>query len=352
MPLITITGFPSSGKTTRTKQLKKMLRRFTVEPVVEIKLENLFESQEVIDPMQRFFNPQSSSVDDSVAEELDENTFGDLSLESIEYKGRRYQIVVLNDESLHIDTKLYENSYSEKQARGLLLSAVERHLTPDTIVICDSLNYIKGFRYQLYCVAKAVGTPWCVLHVATPQYMAKGWNTKYNDDLFENLVFRYEEPIASNRWDAPLFTLVPSKCTYSAELPLNTVDHAPLLNVCDFVFNGEIKNPNFSTVIKPVSDSNYLQLINKTTLKVIKDVLKISNVMPGAEVKLYIDIDTEFIMPLKLSRPKLKDLQRSFVNLRTISGSNLADIRNEDEMNIRRLFLEFLNQSLEHSLED
>jgi protein KTI12 len=51
----------------------------------------------------------------------------------------------------------------EKKARGALLSAVERLLNRDTIVIADALNYVKGFRYQLYCVARAVSTPHCTV---------------------------------------------------------------------------------------------------------------------------------------------------------------------------------------------
>ena len=51
----------------------------------------------------------------------------------------------------------------EKKARGAMLSAVERLLTRDDIVIADGMNYIKGFRYQLYCVARGISTPHCVV---------------------------------------------------------------------------------------------------------------------------------------------------------------------------------------------
>lgn len=36
-------------------------------------------------------------------------------------------------------------------------------LGKDSIVIADGLNYIKGFRYQLYCESKASETPSCVV---------------------------------------------------------------------------------------------------------------------------------------------------------------------------------------------
>lgn len=44
----------------------------------------------------------------------------------------------------------------EKPQRGALFSAVQRNLNSDTIVIADGLNYIKGFRYQMYCLAREV----------------------------------------------------------------------------------------------------------------------------------------------------------------------------------------------------
>jgi len=31
---------------------------------------------------------------------------------------------------------------------------MQRVLTKDTIVIVDGLNYIKGYRYQMYCAAR------------------------------------------------------------------------------------------------------------------------------------------------------------------------------------------------------
>jgi protein KTI12 len=38
-----------------------------------------------------------------------------------------------------------------------LLSATIRSLASNRITICDSMNYIKGYRYQLYCAAKEAG---------------------------------------------------------------------------------------------------------------------------------------------------------------------------------------------------
>jgi protein KTI12 len=52
------------------------------------------------------------------------------------------------------DGRLTSASLSEKPGRGNLFTNVTRNLGPDKIVVCDSLNYIKGFRYQMYCAAR------------------------------------------------------------------------------------------------------------------------------------------------------------------------------------------------------
>lgn len=70
---------------------------------------------------------------------------------------------LVNTETLHIPREVYRDARSEKEARATEYSAVKRLLGPDDIVIADGLNYIKGFRYQLFCEAKALQTPSCVV---------------------------------------------------------------------------------------------------------------------------------------------------------------------------------------------
>lgn len=46
--------------------------------------------------------------------------------------------------NLSIDSHPHLDSTEEKNTRGLIKAAVDRNLTTNTIVICDSLNYIKA----------------------------------------------------------------------------------------------------------------------------------------------------------------------------------------------------------------
>ena len=46
-------------------------------------------------------------------------------------------------------------------------SNVEKFLGPERIVILDSMNYIKGYRYELYCLARNAMTTLCLVYCDT-----------------------------------------------------------------------------------------------------------------------------------------------------------------------------------------
>jgi len=56
-----------------------------------------------------------------------------------------------------------EASLAEKPGRANLFSNLTRNLGPESVVICDSLNYIKGFRYQMYCAAREAHARVCTV---------------------------------------------------------------------------------------------------------------------------------------------------------------------------------------------
>lgn len=73
------------------------------------------------------------------------------------------------------DVELTPDSRSEKPARAALFTAATRSLTPSTITILDSANYIKGFRYQLYCAAREAGVRVTTVHPVAPPEKCTEW---------------------------------------------------------------------------------------------------------------------------------------------------------------------------------
>lgn len=87
------------------------------------------------------------------------------------------KVEVINEERLNISkSEGYKSSAKEKDVRGSLKSAVDHVLNADTYVIIDSMNYIKGYRYELYCMARTARTTHCVVWVACSEQCSRNVN--------------------------------------------------------------------------------------------------------------------------------------------------------------------------------
>jgi protein KTI12 len=194
-------------------------------------------------------------------------------------------------------------------------------------VILDHANYIKGWRYQLYCEAKAVRTPHCVVHVGTPIEKAReinegrlaarkegkeGGEAAYEPENWENLVFRYEEPNAMARWDAPLFTVL-----WDDELPPGELIWDALIGS----ENGGKKTvrPNQATVLKKVSGEDYLYELDRSTQAILNRILEWAKDHPGeGGGEVNVGEGEELVVELSakpVGLPALQRLRRQFISL-------------------------------------
>ena len=194
-------------------------------------------------------------------------------------------------------------------------------------MILDHANYIKGWRYQLYCEAKAVRTPHCVVHVGTPIEKAReinegrlaarkegkeGGEAAYEPENWENLVFRYEEPNAMARWDAPLFTVL-----WDDELPPGELIWDALIGS----ENGGKKTvrPNQATVLKKVSGEDYLYELDRSTQAILNRILEWAKDHPGeGGGEVNVGEGEELVVELSakpVGLPALQRLRRQFISL-------------------------------------
>ena len=101
MPLIIIVGCPASGKSARTKELKE------------------------------YFENQRQKIVHVVSENE-----------------------IVNSSEM-TKNEIYESSQKEKVIRADLKSNSLRKLNKNDLVIIDGGNYIKGYRYEIYCASKS-----------------------------------------------------------------------------------------------------------------------------------------------------------------------------------------------------
>ncbi|KAG8406207.1 kti12, chromatin associated [Metarhizium acridum] len=326
MPLIIVSGLPTSGKTTRAKQLHDYL-----------------------------------------------------SARIAETQPPKYRLHLISDDSLSISRAVYDLSpdtvrlhtrsanSSEKDARAALYGAVKRVLSDKDFVILDGLNYIKGWRYQLHCEAKAMRTPNCILRVACPVDQARQVNEErrrrrqqdtterdgetapepYEPANWDNLVFRYEEPNPMTRWDSPLFAV------------LWDDDEAQTKRTFDDLWDAmagegrKVVKPNQSTVQRGrEAGGDYLYVLERETQDVVKSILEQQGDGGGGEVKVPLaaadreDLIVDLPAGKKVGLPQLQRLRRAFVGLNR-GGIGLERVGNMAADGMRELFVSYLNDAFE-----
>ncbi|KAA8590116.1 hypothetical protein FQN60_014050 [Etheostoma spectabile] len=137
-----------------------------------------------------------------------------------------------------------------------------KKLNKDDIVILDSLNYIKGYRYELFCLIKHAQTPHCLVYCLTSDEVSSTWNAnreaaeQFTQEIFDALVLRFEAPDSRNRWDSPLFTILKD-------------DALPYEAISDALFKRKAPPPNQSTQSQPLSSANFLYELDKITQDVL-----------------------------------------------------------------------------------
>ena len=228
MPLILFTGYPSSGKTTMARRLADLLQQ---------------------------------KIDSTPA-----------------LTSKKFSIIYHSDESLGIEHNDYITSQDERKLRSKITSAVKRDLSKSNIVIVDSLNYIKGFRYQLHCEVKNLSTTFCLIQIMCPYETIQKWNKTWDPVLLKQLIQRYEEPNPQNRWDAPLFPILAT--TDSIDDHFNDICNAIFKTSTNSNGNKNIdplgnslNKPNSVTILKPASKANFIQILDSETAKVIKIIM-------------------------------------------------------------------------------
>ncbi|XP_057204569.1 protein KTI12 homolog [Triplophysa rosa] len=177
------------------------------------------------------------------------------------------KVHVVGDEIQGIDkNSVYSDSQKEKNLRGALRAEVERKVNRDDVVILDSLNYIKGYRYELFCLIKHTQTPHCLVYCLTSAEVSSECNkareadSQYTQEILDGLVLRFEAPDSRNRWDSPLFTI-------------QKEDALPFEAICDALFKRKAPPPNQSTQSQPLSSTNFLYELDKVTQDILMALL-------------------------------------------------------------------------------
>lgn len=236
-------------------------------------------------------------------------------------------IEIIREKDFCSDNSNYTSSTWEKKVRGNFISAVERKTTKDNIVIADGLNYIKGYRYQMYCIARAVGTPHCVLYCVSSATVARRKNEEFGNiyppDILDELLMRFEEPDNAARWDSPLFTA-------------SMDDEPDYSGIVAALLGGVARPPSLATAVKITNSANLLAELDRVTQGICGSILdRVKQV--GVPTSLVLNGST-LIIRKPVMGSELQRLRRQFIHMNRLHQTNA--------MQIEGLFIKYLQDNL------
>lgn len=234
------------------------------------------------------------------------------ALQLKEYINTNYpdkQVELINEESLGIlRAEAYLTMQTEDRARTALKGQVLRFLNRETIVILDSLNYNKSFRYELKCHSKSIASTSVTISVTAPKENCVEWNAqreeRYTDEMIVELIERYEQPLSSHKWDQPLFSVQPG-------------DALDCKAICDILFDRFTGRINFSVRQDTVESSTAVTQIDAVTQDIIGIVMKVVNspTFVGGDPIVVPQSTTRVVLPRKISVAEINRVRRSFLKM-------------------------------------
>jgi len=233
-----------------------------------------------------------------------------------------YNVVVVSEDTLGITREVgYANSKAEKITRASLKAAVEREISrPNTVVLLDSLNYIKGFRYELFCMAKTAGLSYCLVFCDVSPHIAEEWHRATTTDTWtpeqvKELQMRFERPNDRNRWDKPLFTV-------------GAMEPLPLDDIMS-VLKGVTLKPHHSTVPDSIAAGNTLHELDRITQDIIDIILKARpTYVPGDEIRVPV-ASKPVVLSKGINLARLRRVRRQYLKLSQVAQpTSRADAAN------------------------
>lgn len=278
-------------------------------------------------------------------------------VEALKESETKLQVRVIDEAFFHLDrNQSYANMPAEKNLRGVLRSEVDRSVSKDNIIIVDSLNNIKGYRYELWCLARATGIRYCVLFCDVEETHCRKWNVErrekgeaaYDDTIFEDLVRRFEKPDRRNRWDSPLYELWPHRDGIEKSSPAIGDAVSYITKTVDSKTRDvKILQPTIATQNTRFSDANSLYELDKATQEVTNAIVEAQSQALGGPMN-GISVGKD-LPPINMSRsvglPELRRMRRTFIKL-TGQTSLSGPPPPSDADSAKRMFIDYLNREL------
>ncbi|KAL7677692.1 hypothetical protein ACOME3_003931 [Neoechinorhynchus agilis] len=191
--------------------------------------------------------------------------------------GEQIEVVRLSDEDFinkeagdehREESRIYSDNNEEKRCRSYLKSLVAKQIGKKNLIILDSLNYIKGYRYELRCLTLLYKTRqftvFCDCSLETIRKRNEQ-SKKYSGEILDEIVERFEIPQSLNKTDLPLYVV-------NCNLEKPVLSSEMLNDLHNLLLKKPLKGPNKCTLSIPFTNEDTLQYAGRMTSSIILQI--------------------------------------------------------------------------------
>lgn len=224
-----------------------------------------------------------------------------------------------------VEEGAFSSSRNETTARSDFKAAIRRHLSPERVVIADGMNFIKGFRYELFGFAREIGIGFCCAFCDTPADTARERaKERYPAAVLDDLIGRMERPSERNKWDRPLIVVADAD---------DTAAHAKI--VANALSRSSKLAPKKATAKAIGASAQVNPQIDRAINEFCSELLRVqATAEPGAAVAV---CGVKVVLRRQVTPAELKRARRDFsARAKTIG----------DGVNVAQLFADSLGDAL------
>lgn len=237
------------------------------------------------------------------------------------FKELGYNCIIVSEPT--VEDGAFASAEREKQARSDFKASIRRELSPNKIVIADGMNFTKGYRYELYCIARELNLRFCCAYCEVDPFVAKQRSeSRYPARVLKDLIEERME--------------VPNEQKNKCDKPLFVVKDANNKEVLDSIVKTALSKNNKlapkKATAKAMGSSALLNdKIDREVNQFCDELLQIQNTIPlGSKITI---CGADFTLKKLLNSGQLKRAKREF-------GDRAKTIT--DSSNIQQLFADSL----------
>ena len=132
---------------------------------------------------------------------------------------------------------------------------------------------------------------------------------RYENEIFDNLCSRFEEPDGRNRWDAPIFIVIKSDISFDSNQNKSSME------IVEAIIHKKPPAPNLSTVVKPMFETNYLHELDKVTGDILDTVIEAQKNARVGEIKVPKTTIPVILPSRNITLSEFRRIKRQFINI-------------------------------------